>query len=175
MAIHPRSGERGIRAFSRNPPEEGALNADRGTSLFWILVAIVVAVASFRLGLGKISEPGSGFLPFWASVLLGLLSIVCFFQGKAKQKRGAKAGPLFKGSLWPRVLIAFFALVAYAQLIPFGGYNVTTFFLMAFLFWLAGRQKLWRVAVYSAGTTLITYYVFSRTLNLQFPPGPLGF
>ena len=89
-------------------------------------------------------------------MLLGLLSIVCFFQGKAKQKSGAKAEPLFKGSLWPRVLVAFFALVAYAQLIPFAGYNITTFFLMAFLFWLAGRQKLWRVAVYSAGLTLIT-------------------
>jgi hypothetical protein len=73
------------------------------------------------------------------------------------------------------VLVAFFALVAYAQLIPFGGYNITTFFLMAFLFWLAGRQKLWRVAIYSAGLTLITYYVFSMALNLQFPAGPLGF
>lgn len=151
------------------------MNADRGTGLFWLLVAIVVAVASFRLDIGTISQPGSGFLPFWASVLLGLLSIVCFFQGKAKQKSGAKEEPLFKGNLWPRVLIAFLALVAYAQLIPYGGYNLTTFFLMAFLFWLAGRQKLWRVAVYSAGTTLITYYVFSRALNLQFPAGPLGF
>ena len=46
---------------------------------------------------------------------------------------------------------------------------------MTFLFWIAGRQKVWRVVVYSLGTTVITYYVFSKSLNLQFPVGPLGF
>jgi len=151
------------------------MTTDRGTSIFWLLVAVVVAVASYRLGLGTVSQPASGFLPFWTSVLLGLLSLVCFGQAAANGKNRPKPEALFAGRLWPRVVLAFVALMAYAQVVPFAGYNLTTFFLMAFLFWLAGRQRLWRVAAYSLGTTVITYYVFSRALNLQFPAGPLGF
>ncbi len=149
------------------------MTTDKWTSLFWLFVALVVAVASFRLGLGTLSQPGSGFVPFWASVLLGLLSGVSWLQGM--RKRGVTAEPLFAGKLWLRVVFGFVALAAWPQVVPVAGYNISTFLLMAFLFWLAGRQKIWRVTVYSLGTTLITYYVFSKTLNLQFPAGPLGF
>ncbi len=151
------------------------MNADKGTSLFWLFVSIVVSVAAFRLGLGKLNAPGSGFMPFGAAVLLGLLSIVCFLQAVMREKTKSKAVPLFHGTLWHRVVFSCIALLAYAQAIPFLGYNITTFLLMTFLFWMAGRQKAWRVILYSLGTTVITYYVFSKSLNLQFPAGPFGF
>jgi hypothetical protein len=151
------------------------MNADKGTSLFWFFVSIVVSIAAFRLGLGKLSAPGSGFVPFGAAVLLGLLSVVCFLQAVTREGTAAKAESLFRGTLWYRVVFACLALFAYAQVIPFLGYNITTFLLMTFLFWITGRQKVWRVAVYSFGTTVITYYVFSKSLNLQFPVGPFGF
>jgi putative tricarboxylic transport membrane protein len=151
------------------------MSADKGTSLFWLFVSIVVSIAAFRLNLGKLSAPGSGFMPFGAAVLLGLLSIVCFLQAVTREKTEAKAEPLFRGKLWHRVVFSCLALFAYAQAIPFLGYNITTFLLMTFLFWMAGQQKVWRVVVYSLGTTVITYYVFSKSLNLQFPVGPFGF
>jgi putative tricarboxylic transport membrane protein len=151
------------------------MSADKGTSLFWLFVSIVVSIAAFRLNLGKPSAPGSGFMPFGAAVLLGLLSIVCFLQAVMREKTRARAEPLFRGMLWHRVVFSCLALFAYAQAIPFLGYNITTFLLMTFLFWMAGRQKVWRVVVYSLGTTVITYYVFSKSLNLQFPVGPFGF
>jgi hypothetical protein len=150
------------------------MNTDKATSTFWLCISVIVSVASFRLGLGKLSTPGSGFLPFGAAVLLGMLSIVCFLQAMGREK-SAEAQPLFHGMLWPRVILVFIALFAYAQLIPFGGYNMTTFLLMAFLFRIAGQKKVWKVALYSLTTTALSYYVFSRWLNLQFPMGPLGF
>jgi hypothetical protein len=150
------------------------MNTDKATSTFWLCISVIVSVASFRLGLGKLSTPGSGFLPFGAAVLLGMLSIVCFLQAMGREK-SAEAQPLFHGMLWPRVILVFAALFAYAQLIPFGGYNMTTFLLMAFLFWIAGQKTIWKVALYSLTTTALSYYVFSRWLNLQFPIGPLGF
>jgi putative tricarboxylic transport membrane protein len=150
------------------------MNTDKATSIFWLFVSIVVSVASFQLGLGKVSAPGSGFTPFGAAVLLGILSIVCFLQAMGREK-SAEPQPLFRGTLWPRVILVFVALFAYAQLIPFGGYSMTTFFLMAFLFWIAGHKKAWKVVLYSLTTTVLSYYVFSKWLNLQFPIGPLGF
>jgi putative tricarboxylic transport membrane protein len=150
------------------------VNSDKATSIFWLVVALVVSVASFRLGLGTVSAPGSGFTPFGASVLLGILSLVCFLQARGREKSAA-AQPLFRGMLWPRVILVFLALLAYAQLIPLGGYSMTTFLLMAFLFRIAGQKKAWRVVLYSLATTTLSYYVFSKWLNLQFPLGPLGF
>jgi hypothetical protein len=151
------------------------MNADKGTSLFWLFVSIIVSIAAFHLGLGKFSTPGSGFVPFGAAVLLGLLSVVCFLQAVTREGTIVKAEPIFRGTLWYRVVFVCLALFVYAQVIPFLGYNIMTFLLMTFLFWITGRQKVWRVVVYSLGTTLITYYVFSKSLNLQFPVGPFGF
>lgn len=150
------------------------MNTDKATSIFWLFISIIVSVASFRLGLGKLSTPGSGFMPFGAAVLLGMLSIVCFLQAM-RQKKPADVQPLFHGLLWPKVILVFVALFAYTQLIPFGGYKMTTFFLLAFLFGIAGQKKIWKVALYSLTTTALSYYVFSKWLNLQFPIGPLGF
>jgi putative tricarboxylic transport membrane protein len=150
------------------------MNTDKTTSVFWLFISIIVSVASFRLGLGKLSTPGSGFMPFGAAVLLGMLSIVYFLQAM-RQKNTTDVQPLFRGLLWPKVILVFVALFAYTQLIPFGGYGAITFLLMVFLFWIAGQKKAWKVVLYSLITTALSYYVFSKWLNLQFPAGPLGF
>ena len=61
-------------------------------------------------------------MPFGAAVLLGILSVVCFLQAVGR-KETTEAQPLFRGMLWPRVILVFIALFAYAQLIPFGGFT----------------------------------------------------
>jgi apolipoprotein N-acyltransferase len=113
-------------------------------------------------------------MPFGAAVLLGLLSIVSFLQAVEKERIAIKT-PLFRETFWLRVVLVFVALLAYAQALPLGGYNITTFLLMTFLFWIVERQKVWKVLAYALLTTVITYYVFSKWLNCQFPVGPLGF
>lgn len=150
------------------------MNTDRFTSVFWLCISVIVAAASFRLGLGKASTPGSGFMPFGASVLLGILSIICFFQAKGRQEpEGAEN--LFRGTLWLKVVLVFIILFVYAQILPFAGFAISTFLLMAVLFWIAGEKKIWKAAVYSIIAAVLSYSIFSRWLNLQFPVGPLGF
>ena len=149
------------------------MNTDRAGSLFWLVFGIVVAVASYRLDLGTVREPGTGFLTFGAGLLLGILSLCSLFQEARREKTSAQ--PLFKGTFWFRVVLAFVALLVYAKALPHGGYNICTFLLMFFLFSIVEKQKLWKVALYSLLTTVLTYYVFSKALNLQFPAGPFGF
>jgi putative tricarboxylic transport membrane protein len=149
------------------------MNTDRAGSLFWLLFGVIVSVASYRLGLGSIREPGTGFLPFGAGMLLGILSLCSFLQELRKER--ASKEPLFKGTFWLKVIVVFAALLVYAQLLPYGGYNICTFLLMFFLFSVMERQKLWKIGFYSLLATGLTYYVFSKALNLQFPVGPFGF
>ncbi|MHB8092051.1 MAG: tripartite tricarboxylate transporter TctB family protein [Syntrophales bacterium] len=150
------------------------MNADKASSLFWFFIAIIVAVGAFRLGLGTFHTPGVGFVAFGAATILGILAAVSFFQAMAKEK-AIRHSPLFRETLWIKVILVFAALVIYAQTITIGGYNITTFLLMAFLFWIIERQKVWKVICFSLLTTVTTYYVFSKWLNCQFPIGPLGF
>ena len=149
------------------------MRTDRAASLFWLVFGIIVSAASYRLGLGSVSEPGTGFLPFGAGILLGILSLSSFVQEYRKQAPLKER--LFKISLWLKVLPVFAALLVYARLLPYGGYIICTFFLMFFLFTMVERQRVWKIALYSLLTTGLTYYVFSKALNLQFPVGPLGF
>lgn len=147
---------------------------DRGSSLFWLLISISVCIESLRLGIGTAKKPGMGFIAFGASGLLGILSIILFLQTFSKKGK-VKVVPLFSGTLWKRVLLVLFATLMYASVMPLVGYLVSTFILMAFLFWILERRRVWWVLVLSFLATGITYYVFSVVLKCQFPYGVFGF
>ena len=147
---------------------------DRGSSLFWLFFSVFVFIESLRLGVGTLRNPGMGFLAFGASGLLGILSLILLLQAICK-KAEIRIQPIFAGILWIRVIFILVALLIYSQVLPFGGYLVTTFFLMGSLFWIVEQQKIGRSLILSFLTTLITYFVFSKWLNCQFPEGLLGF
>ena len=145
------------------------MNADdRRSSLFWLCFAIFFFVGSLRLGVGTTSAPGMGFISFGTSVLLGLLSIGLFLKAVLKKKMAEVASKV-PDTLWKRVLLILVALFIDAALLPVTGYLATTFVFMGFLFWIVRRPKLRWVLTLSFVTTLVTYYVFVKWLNCQFP------
>ena len=146
---------------------------DQGSSLFWLLLSILVFIKSIHMGIGTIQNPGIGFLAFGASALLGFLSIALFLQATL-QGEEAKLTPLFAGTLWKKVILMIVALVIYAEFMPVAGYLISTFLLMNFLFWIIKGGKWWWLLALSFFTTLVTYYVFSVWLKCQFPEGFLG-
>ncbi len=147
---------------------------DRGSSLFWLCFAVFICIESLRLGTGTLRNPGMGFLAFGTSGLLGILSLTLFFQTIYKKEK-SNIQPIFAKTLWKRVILVLVALLAYSQVMQVGGYLLTTFLLMSFLFWIVERQKIGWVLILSVLTTLITYVVFSKWLNCQFPPGLWAF
>ena len=147
---------------------------DRRSSLFWLCFAMFFFVGSLKLGVGTTSAPGMGFISSGTSVLLGVLSIVLFLKTILKNRGGETAANLPAIS-WRRVLLILISLALYALLLPVAGYLVATFFFMAFLFWVVRRPKLHWVLTLSCVTTFVTYYVFVKWLNCQFPTGLLGF
>jgi hypothetical protein len=147
---------------------------DQGSSLFWMLFSISVLIESFRIGIGSLQNPGMGFSSFWASGLLGILSLVLFLQASLKQE-STRGESLFADIQWKRIVFILIVLVIYSKVMPLLGYVISTFLLMTFLFWILERKKMWQVFLLSIVTTILTYFVFSKWLNCQFPNGPLGF
>jgi len=147
---------------------------DRTSSLFWLLVSILVFAESIRIGLGTVKNPGMGFMTFGASGILGVLSLVLFFQASAR-KEDVQHKPLFAGTSWPRILFVLLALTVYARVMPVLGYLISTFILMSLLFWILERKRIGFVLLYALVATFSTHLVFSKWLNCQFPHGLFGF
>jgi hypothetical protein len=147
---------------------------DRTSSLFWLLVSLSVFIESLRLGIGTLHNPGRGFLTLGASGILGILSLILFLQASL-QKKEVKTPAFFAGPLWKRILLVLIALILYSRLMPVLGYLMSTFLLMTSLFFILERKKIVFVFVSSILITLVTYIVFSKWLNCQFPDGLFGF
>jgi hypothetical protein len=147
---------------------------DQTSSLFWLLVSLSVFIESLRLGIGTLHNPGRGFLTLGASGILGILSLILFLQASLK-KEEVKAQPVFAGPLWTRILLVLIVLILYSRLMPVLGYLISTFLLMTSLFFILERKKIVFVFVSSILTTVVTYFVFSKWLNCQFPDGLFGF
>jgi hypothetical protein len=147
---------------------------DLGSSLFWLAVSIFVLIGSLRMGIGTLPNPGMGFMSFGASGLLGILSLTLFLK-TILEKEESRIESIFTNTFWKRIVLVLITLVSYAKLMPQAGYLVSTFLLMTVLFWTIKGQKWWGVLASSFLTTIITYYVFSKWLNIQFPQGLFGF
>jgi hypothetical protein len=147
---------------------------DQTSSLFWLLVSILVFAESLRIGIGTVQNPGMGFMTFGASGILGVLSLGLFLQASLR-KEDVRHKPLFAGTLWRRVLFVMVALTIYARVMPVLGYLISTFLLMSLLFWILERKRIGFVLVYALLATLFTHLVFSKWLNCQFPHGWFGF
>jgi Tripartite tricarboxylate transporter TctB family len=147
---------------------------DQASSLFWLLVSILVFAESLRIGIGTLHNPGMGFMTLGASGILGILSLVLFLQASVR-KEDLRHKPLFAGSMWRRILFVLLVLTVYARVMPVLGYLISTFLLMNLLFWVLERKRIWFVPLYAFLATLFTHFVFSKWLNCQFPQGLFGF
>ena len=147
---------------------------DQASSLFWLLVSLSVFVESLRLGIGTLHNPGRGFLTFGASGVLGILSLILLLQASLRKKE-VKTPPFFAGPLWTRILLVVIVLVVYSWVMPVLGYLISTFLLMTTLFLILERKKILFVFVSSILATVVTYLIFSKWLNCQFPDGLFGF
>jgi tripartite tricarboxylate transporter TctB family protein len=146
---------------------------DRGSSLFWLLLSTYVCIASLRMGIGTLRNPGMGFMTFGAAGILGILSLILFTGSFFKGARDELASS-FSGILWKRILFVIIVIIGYAKFMPDLGYPISTFLLMSSLFLILKRTRWWWALGLSLVTTLLTYYIFSECLNCQFPRGPFG-
>jgi uncharacterized membrane protein len=59
---------------------------DRTSSIFFLIVSVIVFIGSVQLGLGTTRQPGPGFITFGTSGLLGILSLIGIARTFVKKK-----------------------------------------------------------------------------------------
>jgi putative tricarboxylic transport membrane protein len=142
-------------------------------NLFWLALAASAAVGAWILHVGGLHTPGPGFLPFYAAILLGVLSLVSLVQD-LRQVSGP-ASELWGGVRWGRWVIMVVALFTYVAVLEQLGFMVATFALMLVLFRLLEPYRWTTVLLFSLFTMGSAYLFFVVLLDSRLPVGVLGF
>jgi putative tricarboxylic transport membrane protein len=150
------------------------LRADTLTALLALGLSGFILLQGRELGLGRASDPGSGFILFWTGAIMTVLSGVLLVQSVlAKAAAGDRLGDPFAGLRWGKVLYVVGLMVLYATLVETFGFILTTFVLLLVLFKTVEPQS-WLVSlVGSVLTTFGAWAVFVAWLGTQLPVGSL--
>jgi putative tricarboxylic transport membrane protein len=128
---------------------------------------------AIQLEIGTPQSPGSGFMIFGAAGVLGLLALRQFIGSLRLQRRDARQTS--KAIRWKRIVSVILANILYIFLLQPVGYLLCTFLLLCFLFQVHEKGR-WVSAVGGAAlTSLLSYLVFSRMLQLHLPRGVIPF
>jgi len=155
--------------------------SDPMSSIIFLIISAVIIWQSVSMPMGRVSKPGPGFLPFWLGIILALLSSILWLEpilrkqppGKGQSISPPTQGPpVSEEKGWPKnVILAAVSLIAYALLMEFLGFIISTLLLLSFYLHFIGKQKWWVVLGGSVFFTLISHLIFKVGLQVQLPMG----
>ncbi len=149
-------------------------NPDRFSSLVLFVVGVMTALWSLKYGFGSLSEPGVGFITFFAGAILALLSLLLFFSSFREKEKPADLLELWAGLDVRKVVYVLALLVAYTVALRTAGFPLCTFVLLFLLFRVKGTYGIWTTLLVSFFVTVLSYLVFQVWLQVQLPRGILG-
>ena len=142
------------------------------SSLFWLLVGLILTIWSATYPLGTLSQPGSGFLPLGLGVLMIIFSTVllirAFRQALAKEKVSMIP------ERWLNLATTVMVLLAAVFLFEAVGY-LLIFFVLALVLPLLAGQITWRRSfIFAVLSAMGVYVIFVWLLKQPLPTGFLG-
>ncbi len=146
--------------------------AAASVALFWFALGTLLCYGATRLGVGTVSEPGSGFIFFWSGLILVVLSLITFAESL---RNGEEASRGIGAMSWGKIAFVLLALLSYAFFLEKLGFVLTTFVLMSFLLaMIEGKHwsKSLGVAIAAAAGS---YAMFEFWLKIRLPHGIFGF
>lgn len=146
------------------------MKADLPSGLLWLALGGFVAVEGHELGLGTANDPGSGFLLFWAGLLMAGLALVQLGRCPAGEGGGRLAG-LWPGPRWWRPVAAVLALAAYAAALLPVGFLISTFAFLLVLMLAVDRTPPATAFAVALLATAACILVFDRWLGVGLPRG----
>jgi len=143
-------------------------------NLFWLLFSLITCVEAYRLKLGTVHEPGPGFFPFSAGLIMLLLSLAALLQSVTTKQKVEETSrqETFR---WWNIVIILATITAYALSLEKIGFLINTFVFMSLLLKVVEPQP-WKTAVIGGLiTTLAANVIFNVIFRTQIPNGILGF
>ena len=140
-----------------------------------LIFGVTIFIGSMSYPFGEIDNPGAGFVPRIASLILIIISLfimIIAYKKHMGRKGGAPYKKFFSTRGAPkRIILALASLLAYRLLFPTLGFMPTTFLFFLFVTRSLGDFK-WRISfIFSFSSTIMAYLLFQVFLKIQVPPG----
>ena len=143
------------------------------SSAFLLLLGFLICEESWRINLGEFRNPGPGFLPFGAGLILGGLALALLVKTLRGKSSGDKAFRVER-SRWTKVSLTLTSIFVYGFLLESVGFLLMTFLVMGFLFRVIEPQR-WRTVIAGAFFSAVgAYLIFEVWLKVELPKGFLG-
>ncbi len=136
----------------------------------WVLFGMVVCIMSGQLGIGKVSSPGAGFVPFLTGLIVVVLGAALFLHGQFFSSYKQESGRVTWREML-RVLLIASMLIAYSLLLPFLGFILATLLLLFLTTGLIGSVNSIKAIVISTVISVALWLVFVVVLDMQMPRG----
>lgn len=145
---------------------------DRYSSLFWILLSVLICYYSYRLGIGTLGNPGSGFIFFYSGIFIGIMSISVFVTSFAKSDESQSG--IFANINWMKIILTLSYIFIFAISLERLGFLITTFLLIGLLLRTIESKNIFIVIFVALAASLATYGVFELWLHIRLPKGIFG-
>ena len=141
-------------------------------ALFWVALGILVCYGATRLGLGSVTEPGSGFIFFWSGLILVILSCIVVAESLRNTEESVQET---REMNWVKIALVLLSLVLYAFFLERLGFVLTTFVLLSFLLGWIERTNWARSLGVASVAALGTFMIFELWFKIRLPKGIFGF
>jgi putative tricarboxylic transport membrane protein len=146
-------------------------NTELWAGLFGVALSIFVVWSGYALKLGTINDPGSGYVMFYAGLLMILFSLFILYG--AIKDGGPTFLSLWRNVLWTKPMVVIALLVVFALLFETLGFLVSTILLLVALLRAIDPVPWSRAIPIAVLVPLLCWYVLDKLLLIQLPAGVL--
>jgi putative tricarboxylic transport membrane protein len=143
------------------------------SSMFWLVVSVLICVHAGQLGIGKLSDPGSGFVFLFSGLVIGIFSLMSFLLSFREKGEGALSS--FRNVHWGKLMLALLYILLYGVLLERLGFLLSTFLLLALLLRTIESKRWYVIFLVALGGAWGTYAIFELWLHSRLPRGFIGF
>jgi putative tricarboxylic transport membrane protein len=141
-------------------------------AIFWVAAGLLTCYGAIRLGLGSVTDPGAGFIFFWAGLSLVILAFVVLAAGLRRDPNTVEEIPEIN---WTKIVLVLASLLLYAFFLERLGFVLTTFGLLSFLM-VCIEGISWVRSLGAAGAAAAaSFAIFELWLKIRLPKGLFGF
>jgi len=145
------------------------------STLFLLSFSIYFAVASFKIGLGTLAIPKSGFFPFCGAILVGINAVVVLIKALFQTTPRDEVVDLQEETSKWKVASVLGGIVVFTLLVDTLGFALCTFLLFIFLLRVVMSQHWAKTIVVAFCTTAGSYILFEILLKANLPQGIFSF